>query len=120
MLHNTDTDFTSFTIDHALISTSATGADGFLASLNGTTDGQVSLTNSELTLIDQDGAQITNNGSGTIRAIVQGNNFHDADATGGDGNNTLYLTNSASGRLNFTVWADRVPPTAIPSITSRA
>ena len=103
MLHNTDTDFTSFTIDHALISTSATGADGFLASLNGTTDGQVSLTNSELTLIDQDGAQITNNGSGTIRAIVQGNNFHDADATGGDGNNTLYLTNSASGRLNFTV-----------------
>ncbi len=56
-----------------------------------------------MTLIDQDGAQITNNGSGTIRAIVQGNNFHDADATGGDGNNTLYLTNSASGSLNFTV-----------------
>ncbi|MDQ1695808.1 MAG: hypothetical protein QOJ03_1161, partial [Frankiaceae bacterium] len=69
----------------------------------GTTDGQVSLTNSEFTLIDQNAAQVLNNGSGTIRAIVQGNNFHDADATGGDGNNTLYLTNSANGHLNFTV-----------------
>jgi hypothetical protein len=103
LLHNTNADFTSFTVNHALISTSATGGVGFHANLNGTTDGQVSLTNSEFTLIDQNAAQVLNNGSGTIRAIVQGNNFHDADATGGDGNNTLYLTNSANGHLNFTV-----------------
>ncbi|MEY2503224.1 MAG: hypothetical protein QOI07_3561, partial [Verrucomicrobiota bacterium] len=102
-VHSTDTNFTSFTVDHALISTSATGAAGFHANLNGATTGQVSLTNSEYTLIDQNAAQILNNGSGTIRAIVQGNNFHDADATGGDGNNTLFLANSHEGHLNFTI-----------------
>src|SRR5262249_27687566 len=31
LLHNTNTNFTSFTVDHALISTSATGAAGFHA-----------------------------------------------------------------------------------------
>ncbi|MDT4968617.1 MAG: large repetitive protein, partial [Acidobacteriota bacterium] len=103
LLHNTSANFTSFTVDHALISTSATGAAGFHANLNGTTTGQVNLTNSEFTLIDQNAAQILNNGSGTIRAIVQGNNFHDADATSGDGNNTLFLANSHEGHLNFTI-----------------
>ena len=103
LLHNTNTDFASLTVDHALISTSATGAAGVYASLFGTTDGQVNITNSELTLIDQNAAQILNNGSGTIRAIVQGNNFHDADATSGDGNNTLFLSNSANGALHFTI-----------------
>jgi VCBS repeat-containing protein len=103
VLHNTNPDFTSLTVDHALITTSATGAAGVNANLNGTTDGQVSVTNSEFTLIDQNAVQILNNGSGTIRAIVQGNNFHDADATSGDGNNTLFLSNSANGHLNFTV-----------------
>jgi hypothetical protein len=103
LLHNTNTDFTSLTVDHALISTSATGAAGVNASLFGTTDGQVNITNSEFTLIDQNAAQILNNGSGTIRAIVQGNNFHDADATSGDGNNTLFLSNSANGALHFTI-----------------
>jgi hypothetical protein len=103
LLHNTNADFTSLTVDHALISTSATGAAGVNASLFGTTDGQVNITNSEFTLIDQNAAQILNNGSGTIRAIVQGNNFHDADATSGDGNNTLFLSNSANGALHFTI-----------------
>ncbi|MEY2565753.1 MAG: trimeric autotransporter adhesin [Actinomycetota bacterium] len=103
LLHNTGTNFTSLTVDHALISTSATAAAGIHANLNGATSGQVGITNSEFTLIDQNGAQILNNGSGTIRAIVQGNNFHDADATSGDGNNTLYLANSANGHLNYTI-----------------
>jgi hypothetical protein len=63
----------------------------------------VNVTDNEFTLIDQNAAQILNNGSGTIRAVVQGNSFHDADATAGDGNNTLFLSNSHEGRLNFTV-----------------
>jgi hypothetical protein len=103
LIHSTGTNFTSFTVDHVLISTSATAAAGIHGNLNGATTGQVSITNSEFTLIDQNAAQIFNNGSGTVRAIVQGNNFHDADATSGDGNNTLYLTNSANGALNFTI-----------------
>ncbi len=103
VINNTNTDFTSFTVDNALFSTSATGAAGFHANLNGTTDGRVDITDSELTLIDQNAAQILNNGSGAIRAIVQNNYFHDADATGGDGNNTLFLALAGSGDLNFTI-----------------
>lgn len=103
LLFNTNTNFTSFTVDHALFTTSATGADGFLANLFGTTSGTVNVTSSEFTLIDQDGVQISNQGSGTVNAIVQKNNFHDADNTSGDGNNTLYLSNSANGILNFTI-----------------
>ena len=101
---NTSTNFTSLTLDHSLFTTSATGAAGFLFSADGTTTGgTVNVTNSEFTAIDQNAMQINNNGSGTIAAIVQKNNFHDADATGGDGNNTLYLTMDGSGQLNFTV-----------------
>ncbi|MES0001145.1 hypothetical protein NKJ90_20500 [Mesorhizobium sp. M0051] len=103
LLYNTNTNFTSFTVDHALFTTSATGADGFLANLFGTTSGTVNVTSSEFTLIDQDAVQISNQGSGIVNAIVQKNNFHDADNTGGDGNNTLYLSNSANGILNFTI-----------------
>ncbi|MBB6409702.1 S-layer family protein [Mesorhizobium sangaii] len=103
LLFNTNTNFTSFTVDHALFTTSATGADGFLANLFGSTSGTVNVTSSEFTLIDQDGVQISNQGSGTVNAIVQKNNFHDADNTSGDGNNTLYLSNSANGILNFTI-----------------
>jgi hypothetical protein len=103
VLHNTSTDFTSFTLDHSLVTTSATGAAGFHANINGATSGTVSLTNNEFTLIDQNAAQILNNGSGTITGIVQRNNFHDADATSGDGNNTLYLALAGSGQLNFTI-----------------
>ena len=40
---------------------------------------------------------------GRGRAIVQGNNFHDSDATGGDGNNTLFLALAGSGDMNFTI-----------------
>lgn len=103
LLFNTNTSFTSFTVDHALFTTSATGADGFLANLFGTTSGTVNVTSSEFTLIDQDAVQISNQGSGTVNAIVQKSNFHDADNTSGDGNNTLYLSNSANGVLNFTI-----------------
>ena len=94
--------FTSFTVDNSLFSTSATGADGFLFDLNAGS-GTVTVTDSEFTLIDQDGVQINNDGSGTLTAIVQRNNFHDADSTGGDGNNTLFLWNAGSSTLNFTV-----------------
>ena len=100
---NTDTNFTSFTIEDSLFTTSATGGDGFLFDANGATSGAVSVLDSEFTLIDQDAVQINNDGSGTINARVQGSNFHDADATGGDGNNTLFLSLTGSGTLNFLV-----------------
>ncbi|HZH30825.1 MAG TPA: Calx-beta domain-containing protein [Pyrinomonadaceae bacterium] len=101
---NTNTNFTSFTVDRSVFTTSATGAAGFLFSAEGTTSGgTVNVTGSEFTLLDQLGVQINNNGSGTNTAIIQRNNFHDADATGGDGNNTLYVTNNGSGQLNFTI-----------------
>jgi hypothetical protein len=100
---NTNTNFTAFTLDHALFTTSATGAAGLNVSANGATSGTVNVTNSEFTLIDQNAAQILNNGSGTVTAIVQTNNFHDADATGGDGNNTLFLALTGGGQLNFTI-----------------
>jgi hypothetical protein len=101
---NTDTDFTSFTIDRALFTTSATGGPGVSVSAHGTTTGgTVTITDSEFTAIDQNAVQINNNGSGTLTARVQRNSFHDANALEGDGNNTLYLTNHGSGQLNFTV-----------------
>ena len=100
---NTSTNFTSFTVDRSLFTTSATGADGFLFVGAGTTTGTVNVTNSEFTLIDQDAVQVSNDGSGTLSAIVQKNNFHDADLTGGDGNNTLFLALSGAGQLNFTI-----------------
>jgi hypothetical protein len=100
---NTNTDLTSFTVEDSLFTTSATGGDGFFFDANGTTSGTVLVLDSEFTLIDQDAVQINNDGSGTIDAIVQGSNFHDADATGGDGNNTLFLSLSGSGTLNFQV-----------------
>jgi hypothetical protein len=101
---NTNTNFTSFTVANAKFTNSITGAAGFDFNANGsTTGGTVKVTSSEFTLIDQNAVQINNNGSGTLRAIVEKSNFHDADATGGDGNNTLYLTNHGSGTLNFTV-----------------
>jgi VCBS repeat-containing protein len=100
---NTDTDLTSFTVEDSLFTTSATGGDGFFFDANGTTSGAVLVLDSEFTLIDQDAVQINNDGSGTIDAIVQGSNFHDADATGGDGNNTLLLALSGSGTLNFQI-----------------
>ncbi|MEY2518471.1 MAG: hypothetical protein QOF24_230 [Verrucomicrobiota bacterium] len=103
LLHNTGTNFTSLTFDHSKIDTSATGAPGFHSNLNGATTGAVTITNTEFTLIDQNAAQVINNGSGTIRTIVQGNNFHDADGTAGDGNNTLFLSNSHEGHHNFTI-----------------
>ena len=105
---NTNTNFTSFTVDHALVTTSATGAAGFNVNANGATSGTVNVTNSEFTLIDQNAAQILNNGSGTLTAIVQKSNFHDADATGGDGNNTLLLSLAGSGQLNFTIGGPNV------------
>jgi VCBS repeat-containing protein len=100
---NTNTNFTSFTVADSLFTTSATGADGFLFDANGTTSGAVSVLDSEFTLIDQDAVQINNDGSGTINATIQGSNFHDADATGGDGNNTLFLALTGSGILNFQI-----------------
>ena len=93
---NTNTDLTSFTVEDLLFTTSATGGDGFFFDANGTTSGTVLVLDSEFTLIDQDAVQINNDGSGTVDAIVQGSNFHDADATGGDGNNTLFLGRSAA------------------------
>jgi hypothetical protein len=103
LVTNTSTNFTSFTVDRSIFTTSATGADGFLFIAAGTTTGTVNVTNSEFTLIDQDGVQMTNDGSGTLTAVVQKNNFHDADITGGDGNNTLFLALSGAGQLNFTI-----------------
>jgi VCBS repeat-containing protein len=100
---NTDTDLTSFTVEDSLFTTSATGGDGFFFDANGTTSGAVLVLDSEFTLIDQDAVQINNDGSGTVDAIVQGSNFHDADATGGDGNNTLFLSLTGSGTLNFQI-----------------
>jgi len=100
---NTNTDLTSFTVEDSLFTTSATGGDGFFFDANGTTNGAVLVLDSEFTLIDQDAVQINNDGSGTIDAIVQGSNFHDADATGGDGNNTLFLSLTGSGTLNFQI-----------------
>jgi hypothetical protein len=94
--------FTSFTVDRSLFTTSATGADAFLFDGNAGS-GTVNVTNSEFTLIDQDAVQINDDGSGNITAVVQSNNFHDADNTAGDGNNTLFLANSGSGTLNFTI-----------------
>lgn len=103
VVNNTNTNFTSFSVDRSLFTTSATGADGFLFIGAGTTTGTVNVTDSEFTLIDQDAVQVSNDGSGTITAIVQRNNFHDADSTGGDGNNTLFMALSGSGQLNFTI-----------------
>ena len=100
---NADSGFTSFTVDRSLFTTSATGADGFLFDGNGDTSGSVTVSNSEFTLIDQDGVQINNDGSADLTATVTGNNFHDADSTGGDGNNTLFLSNTGSAVLNFTI-----------------
>ncbi len=95
--------FSAFTVDGSLFTTSVTGADGFLFDGNTGSSGTVNVTNSEFTLIDQDAVQINNDGAGTITALVQGNNFHDADSTGGDGNNTLFMAASGSGVLNFTI-----------------
>ncbi len=100
---NTDTNFTSFTVDDSLFSTSATGADGFIFDANGATSGAVTVRDSLFTLIDDDGVQINNDGSGTINAIVQNNDFTTADSTGGDGNNTLFMAQSGSGVLNFLI-----------------
>jgi hypothetical protein len=101
---NTSTNFSgSFTVDKCLFTTSATGADGFLFDVDAGSTGTVTVTNSEFTLIDQDAVQINNDGPGTLTAIVQRNNFHDADATGGDGNNTLFLALAGGGTLNFTI-----------------
>jgi hypothetical protein len=103
LLNQTNTNFSSFTVDNAFITTSATGAAGIHANLNGATTGMVTITDTDLTLIDQNAAQIVNNGSGTITSLVQRNNFHDADATGGDGNNTFLLILTGSGQMNFTI-----------------
>ncbi|MEA3016236.1 MAG: hypothetical protein QOI38_958 [Sphingomonadales bacterium] len=100
---NTNANLTSFTVADSLFTTSATGGDGFFFDANGTTSGAVLVLDSEFTLIDQDAVQINNDGSGTVDAIVQGSNFHDADATAGDGNNTLFLALSGSGTLNFQI-----------------
>jgi hypothetical protein len=109
-IENTNTNFNSFTINRSLFTTSATGADGFLFDGEGATSGIVTVTDSEFTLLDDDGVQINNDGSGNITAVVKRNNFHDADATASgvivDGNNTLFLANAGSGTLNFTVGAD--------------
>jgi len=102
---NTTTNFSgSFTVDKCTFTTSATGADGFLFDVdtNGG-GGTVTVTNSEFTLIDQDAVQINHDGAGILNAIVQRNNFHDADATGGDGNNTLILAMAGGGTFNFTI-----------------
>ena len=100
---NTDTNFTSFTVADSLFTTSATGGDGFFFDANGATSGTVLVLDSEFTLIDQDAVQINNDGSGILDAVIQGSHFHDADATSGDGNNTLVLALSGSGTLNFPV-----------------
>ncbi|HZG54392.1 MAG TPA: Ig-like domain-containing protein, partial [Pyrinomonadaceae bacterium] len=102
---NTTTNFSgSFTVDRTVFTTSATGADGFLFDVdtNGG-GGTVTVTNSEFTLIDQDAVQINHDGAGVLNAVVQRNNFHDADATGGDGNNTLILAMAGGGTFNFTI-----------------
>jgi hypothetical protein len=93
-----------FTVDRCVFTTSATGADGFLFDVdtNGS-NGTVTVTNSEFTAIDQDAVQINHDGAGVLNAIVQKNNFHDADATGGDGNNTLILAMAGGGTFNFTI-----------------
>ncbi|HEV2802033.1 MAG TPA: lamin tail domain-containing protein [Pyrinomonadaceae bacterium] len=92
----------SFTVDRTVFTTSATGADGFLFDVdtNGG-NGTVSVTNSEFTAIDQDAVQINHDGAGILNAIVTGNNFHDADATGGDGNNTVVAALAGGGELRF-------------------
>jgi hypothetical protein len=104
---NTTTSFasSSFTVDKCLFTTSATGADGFLFDIDAAGGGgTVTVTNSEFTLIDQDAVQINHDGSGILNAIVQKNNFHDADATGGTGNNTLVLVSGGGGgQLIFTI-----------------
>ena len=102
-IDNTNTNFTLFDVRNSVFTTSATGADGFLFDANGATTGTINVISNEFTLIDQDGAQINNDGSGTITAVIQRNNFHDSDATGGDGNNTLFLALSGTGNLNFTI-----------------
>ncbi|HJR05770.1 MAG TPA: Calx-beta domain-containing protein [Pyrinomonadaceae bacterium] len=104
---NTTTSFasSSFTVDKCLFTTSATGADGFLFDVDAAGGGgTVTVTNSEFTLIDQDAVQINHDGSGILNAIVQKNNFHDADATAGTGNNTLVLVaGGGGGQLIFTI-----------------
>ncbi|HEX8634975.1 MAG TPA: Calx-beta domain-containing protein [Pyrinomonadaceae bacterium] len=103
---NTTTNFSGgFTVDRCVFTTSATGADGFLFDVdtNGGS-GTVTVTNSEFTAIDQDAVQINHDGAGVLNAVVQRNNFHDADMTGVDGNNTLVLvTGPGGGQLNFTI-----------------
>jgi CSLREA domain-containing protein len=102
-IDNTNTNFTSFTVDDSTFTTSSTGSDGFLFDANGTTTGVITVRDSLFTLIDQDGVQVNNDGSGTIAAIIQNNDFLTADSVAGDGNNTLFLANAGSGRLNFTI-----------------
>jgi hypothetical protein len=101
--HNDNTTFTSLTIDRALLTTSVTGGAGVDVNAQGTTTGTVTVTDSEFSAIDGNAVQIHNDGSGILTAIVQKSHFHDADATSGDGNNTLHLANTDSGRLHFTV-----------------
>jgi hypothetical protein len=102
---NTTTNFSgTFTVDRTLFSTSATGSDAFLFDVDTAAGGgSVVVTNSEFTLIDQDAVQINHDGSGILNATIQSNNFHDADATGGDGNNTVILVLTSGDRLNFNI-----------------
>ena len=103
---NTSTNFTSFTVDRTLFTTSANGSDGFLFVANGATSGTVNVTSSEFTLLDQDAVQVSNDGSGAITSLIESSNFHDADTTSGDGNNTVFLSQAGSGDHNFTIGGD--------------
>ena len=80
-----------------------TGSDGFLFVAMGATTGAVTVQNVEFTNLDQDGVQITNDGSGTITSVMKKSNFHDADTTSGDGNTTVFLSQAGSGDHNFTI-----------------
>ena len=102
-LINTNTSFTSFTVDGSTFSNSATGNDGFFHRALGTTAGSVIVTNNLFTGLDADGAQVANDGSGTIVTTVQGNDFLTADATGGDGNNGLAINLGGAGIHQFLV-----------------
>lgn len=102
-LINTDTDFTSFTVDNVTFSSSATGNDGFFHRALGGTTGSIVVTGSTFTGLDADGVQVANDGSETIDTTIQGNSFSTADATGGDGNNGLALNLGGSGIHQFLV-----------------
>ena len=99
---NTNTNFTSFTIANALFTTSATGADGFLFDGEGASSGSISVKNSEFTLLDDDASRSTMTARHDQRRHP-GQQFHDADNTSGDGNNTVFLALAGSGTLNFQV-----------------